>query len=84
MGFLLALWFYSSNSCEFVSVCVVAITIGDKQVTSAQIKEHRGAVLDLIEMYLRGEFQCNSMQFRQHVSHSLSSGVFCECICKHT
>lgn len=28
----------------------------DKQVTSAQIKEHRGAVLDLIEVYLRGEF----------------------------
>lgn len=44
------------KSCEFVNVCVIAVTIGDKQVTSVQIKEHRGAVLDLIEMYLRGEF----------------------------
>lgn len=27
----------------------------EKQVTSTQVKEHRGAVLDLIEMYLKGE-----------------------------
>ncbi len=36
--------------------CVLVVTTAEKQVTSAQIKEHRGAVLDLIEMYLRGEF----------------------------
>lgn len=29
--------------------------IAVKQVSSAQVKEHRGAVLDLIEVYLRGE-----------------------------
>ncbi|XP_068576524.1 syntaxin-18 [Cebidichthys violaceus] len=33
-----------------------------KQVTSAQIKEHRGAVLDLIEMYLRGVCKLYSEQ----------------------
>lgn len=55
MGFLVTLWYYT-KSCEVLSVCVIAVTIAEKQVTSAQIKEHRGAVLDLIEMYLRGEF----------------------------
>lgn len=39
-----------------ISECVLVVTTAEKQVTSAQIKEHRGAVLDLIEMYLRGEF----------------------------
>ncbi|XP_059184924.1 syntaxin-18 isoform X2 [Centropristis striata] len=34
----------------------------EKQVTSAQIKEHRGAVLDLIEMYLRGVCKLYSEQ----------------------
>lgn len=43
-----------SVSLSLTNECV--ITIAEKQVTSAQIKEHRGAVLDLIEMYLRGEF----------------------------
>ncbi|KAK9529320.1 hypothetical protein VZT92_013423 [Zoarces viviparus] len=33
-----------------------------KQVTSAQIKEHRGAVLDLIEMFLRGVCKLYSEQ----------------------
>ncbi|XP_039654951.1 syntaxin-18 isoform X1 [Perca fluviatilis] len=33
-----------------------------KQVTSAQIKEHRGAVLDLIEIYLRGVCKLYSEQ----------------------
>lgn len=32
------------------------VNAAEKKVTSAQIKEHRGAVLDLIEMYLKGEF----------------------------
>lgn len=35
-------------NCNFVTV--------EKQLASAQIKEHRGAVLDLIEMYLKGDF----------------------------
>lgn len=30
--------------------------LAEKQVLSAQMKEHRAAVLDLVEMYLRGEF----------------------------
>uniref|UniRef100_A0A8C9X8Q5 Syntaxin-18 n=1 Tax=Sander lucioperca TaxID=283035 RepID=A0A8C9X8Q5_SANLU len=33
-----------------------------KQVTSAQVKEHRGAVLDLIEIYLRGVCKLYSEQ----------------------
>ena len=28
----------------------------EKQVLSAQVKEHRRAVLDLVEMYLKGRF----------------------------
>lgn len=32
------------------------IASAEKLVTSAQIKEHRGAVLDLIEMYLKSKF----------------------------
>lgn len=46
-------------------------------MTSAQIKEHRGAVLDLIEMYLRGEFmQLVKMSSRLFLNNSvcLSSG----------
>ncbi|KAM9759521.1 syntaxin-18 [Menidia menidia] len=34
----------------------------EKQVTSVQIKEHRGAVLDLIEMYLKGVCKLYSEQ----------------------
>lgn len=34
----------------------IFLPIAEKQMTSAQLKEHRGAVLDLIETYLRGEF----------------------------
>ncbi|KAM9859737.1 syntaxin-18 isoform 1-T1 [Aulostomus maculatus] len=34
----------------------------EKQVTSAQVKEHRGAVLDLIEMYLKGVCKLYSEQ----------------------
>lgn len=33
----------------------VLVSVAEKQVVMAQIKEHRGAVLDLIEMYLKGE-----------------------------
>lgn len=43
-------------SLSTVSECVAIVSIAEKQVTSAQLKEHRGAVLDLIETYLRGEF----------------------------
>lgn len=43
-------------SLSLISECVIVVSIAEKQVTSAQIKEHRGAVLDLIEVYLRGEF----------------------------
>ena len=41
---------------KLVSECVIVVDVAEKKVTSAQVKEHRGAVLDLIEMYLRGEF----------------------------
>lgn len=43
-------------SLSLISECVIVVDIAEKKVTSAQIKEHRGAVLDLIEMYLKGEF----------------------------
>lgn len=39
--------------------CIVFVISAEKQVMSAQIKEHRGAVLDLIETYLKGEFVAN-------------------------
>lgn len=32
------------------------VSVAEKQLALAQIKEHRVAVLDLIEMYLKGEF----------------------------
>lgn len=39
------------------AACVsVAVSVAEKQLVPAQIKEHRGVVLDLIEMYLKGEF----------------------------
>lgn len=46
-------------SCH--TVCVrpavsVIVSVAEKQLVLAQIKEHRVAVLDLIEMYLKGEF----------------------------
>lgn len=34
----------------------VIVSVAEKQLVPAQIKEHRGVVLDLIEMYLKGEF----------------------------
>lgn len=34
----------------------VIVSVAEKQLVLAQIKEHRVAVLDLIEMYLKGEF----------------------------
>ncbi|XP_056129307.1 syntaxin-18 [Lampris incognitus] len=50
----------------FMRTCSEAIkqlrTEAEKQVTSAQIKEHMGAVLDLIEMYLRGVCKLYSEQ----------------------
>ncbi|XP_061545045.1 syntaxin-18 isoform X1 [Phycodurus eques] len=50
----------------FMRTCSEAIkqlrTAAEKQVTSAQTKEHRGAVLDLIEMYLKGVCKLYSEQ----------------------
>ncbi|XP_070758986.1 syntaxin-18 isoform X1 [Enoplosus armatus] len=50
----------------FMRTCSEAIkqlrNEAEKQVTSAQIKEHRGAVLDLIELYLRGVCKLYSEQ----------------------
>ncbi|XP_071376628.1 syntaxin-18 isoform X2 [Centroberyx affinis] len=50
----------------FMRTCSEAIkqlrNEAEKQVTSAQIKEHRGAVLDLIEMYLKGVCKLYSEQ----------------------
>lgn len=54
--FLIFLYFLAPSSLSTVSECVAVVPIAEKQVTSAQLKEHRGAVLDLIETYLRGEF----------------------------
>lgn len=44
-----------SLDCKYIIVVISA----EKQVIAAQIKEHRGAVLDLIETYLKGEFVAN-------------------------
>ncbi|XP_077582290.1 syntaxin-18 isoform X1 [Stigmatopora nigra] len=50
----------------FMRTCSEAIkqlrTEAEKQVTSPQTKEHRGAVLDLIEMYLKGVCKLYSEQ----------------------
>ncbi|KAM9361631.1 syntaxin-18 [Symphorus nematophorus] len=50
----------------FMRTCSEAIkqlrNEAEKQVTSTQIKEHRGAVLDLIEMYLKGVCKLYSEQ----------------------
>uniref|UniRef100_A0A673BEF9 Syntaxin-18 n=1 Tax=Sphaeramia orbicularis TaxID=375764 RepID=A0A673BEF9_9TELE len=48
----------------FMRTCFEAIKQlrNEGQVTSAQIKEHRGAVLDLIEMYLKGVCKLYSEQ----------------------
>ncbi|XP_073325244.1 syntaxin-18 isoform X1 [Pagrus major] len=50
----------------FMRTCSEAIkqlrNEAEKQVTSAQIKEHRGAVLDLIETYLKGVCKVYSEQ----------------------
>ncbi|KAK2862384.1 hypothetical protein Q5P01_001917 [Channa striata] len=50
----------------FMRTCSEAIkhlrNEAEKQVTSAQVKEHRGAVLDLIEMYLKGVCKLYSEQ----------------------
>lgn len=52
----------SWSCCQFavglslISECVIVVPVAEKQVSSAQIREHRGAVLDLIEVYLRGEY----------------------------
>ncbi|XP_029007632.1 syntaxin-18 [Betta splendens] len=50
----------------FMRTCSEAIrqlrNEAEKQVTSAQIREHRGAVLDLIEMYLKGVCKLYSEQ----------------------
>ncbi|XP_061688906.1 syntaxin-18 isoform X2 [Syngnathoides biaculeatus] len=50
----------------FMRTCSEAIkqlrTEAEKQVSSAQTKEHRGAVLDLIEMYLKGVCKLYSEQ----------------------
>ncbi|XP_070814614.1 syntaxin-18 [Chaetodon trifascialis] len=50
----------------FMRTCSEAIkqlrSEAEKQVTSAQVKEHRGAVLDLIEVYLRGVCKLYSEQ----------------------
>ena len=34
---------------------MVGSFLAEKQVLSAQMKEHRAAVLDLVDLYLRGE-----------------------------
>uniref|UniRef100_A0A3Q3MH21 Syntaxin-18 n=1 Tax=Mastacembelus armatus TaxID=205130 RepID=A0A3Q3MH21_9TELE len=50
----------------FMRTCSEAIKLlrneAEKQVASAQIKEHRGAVLDLVEMYLKGVCKLYSEQ----------------------
>lgn len=45
-----------SKSGSLDCKCIIVVISAEKQVMSAQIKEHRGAVLDLIETYLKGEF----------------------------
>lgn len=40
---------------HFYTTLYFACFLADKPATPAQTKEHRGAVLDLIEMYLKGE-----------------------------
>lgn len=55
---------------------VIVVTLAEKQVTSAQLKEHRGAVLDLIEMYLKGKFmQCFTLQTTRLLACPLLSVV---------
>lgn len=44
----------------------VIVSVAEKQVVLAQIKEHRGAVLDLIEMYLKGEFMNTVIHHTHH------------------
>ncbi|XP_076005947.1 syntaxin-18 [Genypterus blacodes] len=50
----------------FMRTCAEAIkqlrNDANKQVTAAQVKEHRGAVLDLVEMYLKGVCKLYSEQ----------------------
>lgn len=53
--FLLLHFGNQTKSCGLESECVV-VSVAEKQMTSAQIKEHRRAVLDLVEVYLKGEF----------------------------
>lgn len=63
-------------SVSLISECVVVVTAAEKQVTSAQIREHRGAVLDLIEMYLRGEFMQFITILTAHILYLVLCGLF--------
>lgn len=64
-------------SLSLISECVLVITAAEKQVTSAQIREHRGAVLDLIEMYLRGKFMQLVTILTAHIWYLVLCGLFC-------
>lgn len=55
----------------------VTVSAAEKQLALAQIKEHRVAVLDLIEMYLKGE----SMNEVIHHTWVISSSCTCVCVC---
>lgn len=47
---------FSNVSLSLKSGRIIVVNAAEKQVISAQIKEHRGAVLDLIDTYLKGKF----------------------------
>lgn len=56
----------------------------DKQVSSAQVKEHRGAVLDLIDDYLKSERVYISLNTNRVLMPQLGESEnilpFCRCV----
>lgn len=53
----------------------VTVSAAEKQLALAQIKEHRVAVLDLIEMYLKGE------SMNEVIHHTWVNSSSCTCVC---
>uniref|UniRef100_A0A6Q2ZNH5 Syntaxin-18 n=1 Tax=Esox lucius TaxID=8010 RepID=A0A6Q2ZNH5_ESOLU len=68
----------------FMRTCSEAIkqlrSEADKQVISTQIREHRSAVLDLIEMYLKGVCKLYSEQRAIRVKRVEKNSDFSECL----
>lgn len=68
---------YSKAYVYYILKGVLCVCVAEKTVISAQMKEHRGAVLDLIEVYLKGADTVQILGFVAVLLFRSKANTFC-------